>query len=76
MAKVMWQDSDASINDIGKLNMSALFDGELSVQRSELALLRELLVKSGDLLPAQSRKFQDWNVGLLERFTKGDVDAT
>jgi hypothetical protein len=42
-------------------------------------VLKQTLGKSQYLLPKAARKFQDWNIGLLERFSWEDVsggDAT
>jgi hypothetical protein len=36
------------------------------------AALRRALEESMELLPVSARKFQEWNVGLLERFDEAD----
>ncbi|KAF2435842.1 hypothetical protein EJ08DRAFT_580048 [Tothia fuscella] len=35
--------------------------------------LKQSLVESAKLLPSSARKFQDWNVGMLERFGEEDL---
>jgi hypothetical protein len=37
--------------------------------------LKDALEESTDLLPAEAKKFQDWSVGLLERFDEGDFQG-
>jgi len=76
VAKVLWQDSTTPEIDIAaKLNSSALSEGELKLGCGEVGLLRRRLEESGKLLPENARMFQDWHVGLLERFTVEDLEA-
>jgi hypothetical protein len=73
--KVFWVDVDPSQpGDEGKLNQQTLSEGEIELPTGELKVLRQTLIRSAMLLPEASRKFQDWNVALLARFTNADVE--
>lgn len=54
-----------------RLNREVLLEGEIELHSDELAELEPLLQKSADLLPRRTdaRTFQDWQIGLLGRFT-------
>ncbi|KAI6825460.1 hypothetical protein KC340_g13974 [Hortaea werneckii] len=57
----------------GRLNAQALSEGELELPQHEWELLRRLLEESKGLLPSRARRFQDWKVGVLRRFTRDGV---
>jgi hypothetical protein len=74
--KIMWKPAD---------NASEILDAHhfshehLIFPAHVYEVLKKALEGSGFLLPETARKFQDWNVGLLERFSWEDVvgsDAT
>lgn len=70
MLKVMWRVVDASQDEgLDRLTTAALAEDELRLMRSEQELLQQLLQNSSQLLPLDTRNFQEWNVGLLQRFT-------
>lgn len=69
--KILWVESVASPQDVGHLNRQALSEGELELPAGEMDILRNALLQSAQLLPDSARKFQAWNVALLQRF-KGD----
>ena len=71
--KVLWQESDVVVGNSERLNAAALAEGELKLQDDEPAMLEESLKLGSLLLPESARRFQDWNVGLLERFRIEDV---
>lgn len=71
--KVFWQDCDLSSQDTGALNRQMLAEGELELPPDELQELRKKLATSAKLLPIGARKFRDWNVALLPRFTSVDL---
>ena len=72
VAKVMWKHDNATgSGDL--LNQQSLSEGELEVQETELEVLQACLLRSADLMPASARKFQEWNVGLLHRFSSMDL---
>lgn len=56
----------------GRLNAAALAEGEVELERQEWSDLRRILESSATLLPPKARSFQEWNVGLLRRFTATD----
>ena len=74
VAKVLWQDCEAPVDMSDRSNASAMSDGDLTLQNGELALLRDKLREGGELLPEGARKFQEWHVGLLPRFTSKDIE--
>lgn len=68
----MWKHDNATgSGDL--LNQQSLSEGELEVQETELEVLQACLLRSADLMPASARKFQEWNVGLLHRFSSMDL---
>ncbi|KXT13227.1 hypothetical protein AC579_1727 [Pseudocercospora musae] len=71
--KVLWQDCTLVSDDIGALNRQALMQGELELPPQEMNQLRDKLMQSKFMLPEPARKFQDWNVALLTRFTLGEL---
>ena len=76
VAKILWKDCVESADIDDRLNGTTLSEGELMLWQDDLVLLREKLKQGGDLLPEGARRFQDWNVGLLERFTREDLGLT
>lgn len=77
MAKVLWQDwNPPRGGENENLNGSALAEGELRLCHGELGLLRSRMEQSGTLLPEGARTFQEWHVGLLERFIPSDIRST
>ncbi|KAK5174447.1 uncharacterized protein LTR77_001527 [Saxophila tyrrhenica] len=74
VVKVLWQELDPSEQDIPeRLTAASLAEDELRVLDEEAQTLHKLLDDSAQLLPEGARKFQDWNVGLLQRFTAADI---
>ncbi|KAK4637702.1 hypothetical protein CLAFUR0_01750 [Fulvia fulva] len=71
--KVLWMKCTASSAPTSALNRQTLSEGELELHETEMNLLWKVLVKSSMLFPEGGRKFQDWNVALLHRFTSADV---
>ncbi|KAK5127057.1 hypothetical protein LTR85_008416 [Meristemomyces frigidus] len=59
----------------GKLNAAALTEGEVELETTEWWDLRRTLELSSALLPPKARKFQEWEVGLLRRFTAADIQS-
>ncbi|KAI5370060.1 Putative ubiquitin-conjugating enzyme E2-binding protein [Septoria linicola] len=72
-SKVFWQDCDIASQDIGALNRQMLAEGELELPPDEMAELRDKLKSSAELLPENARKFQNWKVAILPRFTYADL---
>ncbi|KAK3724917.1 hypothetical protein LTR37_000965 [Vermiconidia calcicola] len=72
-AKVLWQHTEDPQRGSDKLNAASLSEGELKLQGGEMKMLCAMLKKGGELMPEAARHFQDWNVGLLERFTASDI---
>ena len=75
VVKVLWQDSDAATGDSEKLGGPTSSEGELRVRKEVVAMLRETLARTTQWLPEAARRFQDWHVGLLERFTTHDIES-
>ena len=75
VAKILWQEVEASPAEDGKLDRQTLSEGQLEMSAEELLRLKESLGKSAVLLPQGARKFQDWDVALLSRFTVEDMSA-
>lgn len=73
VAKVLWRDNGAAEDLPERLNASTISEGELRLCNGELSVLRSELEDSGNMLPDGSREFQDWHIGLLERFTSDDI---
>lgn len=72
VAKIFWKDCPNTVQ--GKLlNGSGSAEGDISLLAEDLLLLRTKLLDSARLLPAGAKQFQDWNVGLLERFSARDL---
>jgi hypothetical protein len=63
--KVFWQPAASSENSSEQQSFSV---EEVAFPTPMYRALGEALRESGELLPASARKFQGWNVGLLERF--------
>lgn len=77
VAKILWQEETRPEGEAEapseKLSRQALSEGELSLREDEVQSLVQLLRASAAWLPYGARKFGDWDVGLLERFTKSDL---
>ncbi|TKA71632.1 hypothetical protein B0A55_07567 [Friedmanniomyces simplex] len=69
--KVLYRDDVAT--DYENLGKMSGVEGELEVSKEEWREMRSLLDQSVKLLPEKARRFQQWNVGLLKRFTGDDV---
>jgi hypothetical protein len=77
VVKVLWRNEDSSdVAGPERLTSAALAEDELRMSDEETSLLCSRLEQSARLFPAGARKFQDWNVGLLERFTSADTAAS
>ena len=48
---------------------------ELPLHKSLLESFKTSLLKSTVLLPPSSRKFQDWSIGLMDRYERKDSDG-
>ena len=72
-AKVMWQEAERLTENGERLNASAFAEGELKLQGDEANMLEDLLKRNSGLVPESARHFQEWNVGLLERFANEDA---
>lgn len=74
VCKIMWQDCEPTSESASDpLTASVLSEGEIRLQRDELASLRNILQRSNLILPEDAREFQGWQVALLERFTVKDL---
>ena len=74
--KVLWKETDSSEETIQTLNAAALFEGDLTLRKHEVELLTGALERGAEVIPEGSRTFQEWHVGLLERFTEEDVEPS
>lgn len=72
--KILWQACSAPLDFAEKLTASTLPEGELKLADGETALLRTILQHSDAFLPEKARRFQEWHVGILERF-EADVES-
>lgn len=75
VAKVLWREEDVPDGgeDIAaKLSRQALSEGELALGEEDAQQLVQSLQDSSKWLPKESRHFAEWEVGLLERFSKSD----
>lgn len=79
MAKILWKGEDAKPGREGdlseRLSRQSLAEGELDLREEEAERLVGLLRESGEWLPKGSREFSGWRVGLLERFSKADLEG-
>lgn len=84
--KIFWKDVESSqissldgsgVNDNeGRLDRQTLSEGEIELPEEEFRVLKEAFDKSGGLLPAGSKTFQEeWRVALLPRFVHTDVEV-
>jgi len=71
VVKVLYK--DGAPGDVAKLGSMGGIEGEMEVNENEWDELRSLLDGSAVLLPEKARRFQEWDVGLLRRFTLEDV---
>lgn len=65
--KVLYQDIDA---EEGNKLVDSMTSGvqEISFPATAMKAARQILQESNDLMPASERLFQQWHVGLLERW--------
>ena len=75
VAKVLWKHTDTAIEKEEKLDSSTLGEGEIRLNPGELELLQTRLERSSSILPQDAKTFQEWHVGLLERFTSSDLES-
>lgn len=78
VAKILWREEDARPDEedfAERLNRQALSEGEIDLGEEEAELLAEMLRRSGEWMPKSSRRFGKWEVGLLERFSKADLES-
>jgi hypothetical protein len=72
VAKIMWKPAPAHVQ-IARLDTQSMTEGEIEMPAFESAALKRSLEESATLLPEGARRFLDWNVALLERFTVEDA---
>jgi len=72
VAKVMWKPAPAQVQ-IVRLDTQSMTEGELEMSAFGFAALKRSLEESAVLLPEGARRFLDWNVALLARFTGEDA---
>lgn len=77
VVKVLWQDIE-TIDRSGpeRLTSASLSEDDLPLLHNEVQSLRRVLEASAQLLSFGARTFQEWNVGLLERFIATDVESS
>ena len=75
VVKVLWQELEDVDTGPERLSDMTLSEGELRLQRIEVESLLELLKESAALIPEAAREFQEWNVGLLERFVTQNIST-
>lgn len=68
VAKILWKLAPAQAHDT-LLDKQSMSEGEIEMPAFELKALKYSLEESAVLLPPTARRFQDWHVALLERFT-------
>lgn len=73
VAKILWQDCKKPSAAAEQLNSRTLQEKEIQLPQWEFDELRSLLESSAQALWRTGRHFQDWHVGLLERFTSADI---
>jgi len=71
VVKVMWKAAPAQVQNT-RLDTQSMTEGELELPDNEFTALKQSLEDSAVLLPEGARKFLDWNVAVLERFTTED----
>ena len=67
----MWKAAPAQVQNT-RLDTQSMTEGELELPDNEFTALKQSLEDSAVLLPEGARKFLDWNVAVLERFTTED----
>lgn len=72
VVKIMHKEPCKPMEITPKLNAMTLSEGDLELPEEDFDVLFASLVESIKLLPPKAKKFQDWNVGLLRRFTDAD----
>jgi hypothetical protein len=70
--KIMWKPIDRPEEFLQKMQSTV---EQISLPGVVLKALQELIVQSQELLPPVLRTFQDWRVGLLQRFRVADLDV-
>ena len=73
VAKVLWKEVGSTVVVDDRLNATGLAEGQLQLQKDEFTALKDALEGCHQMLPEATRKFQDWHVTLLERFTGNDL---
>jgi hypothetical protein len=71
VTKILWKSAPAQRQDT-LLDKQSMTEGEIEVPGFEFEGLKCSLDQSAKLLPESARRFQDWNVALLERFVVGN----
>jgi hypothetical protein len=71
VTKILWKPASAQRQDT-RLDKQSMSEGEIEMQDFEFEALKRSLEQSAGLLPESARRFQDWDVALLERFAVGD----
>jgi hypothetical protein len=75
MTKILWMPAPIQPQD-ARLDKQSMSEGEIEMPDFEFDALKRSLEQSAVLLPESARRFQDWNVALLERFAVGDEEFT
>jgi hypothetical protein len=75
VVKVMWKPAPSHVQN-ARLDTQSMTEGEIEMPAFEFAALKRSLEESAILLPEGARRFLDWNVALLERFTVEDALLT
>ena len=71
--KILWK----PVEDAAKVMDEKHFSHEhLILPKHVYTILKQTLDGSKFLLPQSARKFQDWNVGLLQRFSWEDISGS
>jgi hypothetical protein len=71
VTKILWMPAPAHSQD-ARLDKQSMSEGEIEMPQFEFDALKQSLEQSAVLLPESARRFQDWNVALLERFSVND----
>jgi hypothetical protein len=68
VTKILWMLAPVQPQD-ARLDKQSMSEGEIEMPQFEFDALKRSLEQSAVLLPESARRFQEWNVALLERFT-------
>jgi len=71
VTKILWKVAPVQGQDT-LLDKQSMTEGEIEVPDFEFEALKTSLDQSAVLLPETARRFQDWDVALLERFVVSD----